>query len=72
MATLTIRLPDDKHYRLKELAQARGISVNKLIEELSTIALAEFDAESRFRAMAAKGNPAIGLKILEKLDALTK
>lgn len=43
MGTLTIRLPDDKHYRLKELAQARGISVNKLIEELSTIALAEFD-----------------------------
>lgn len=72
MATLTIRLPDDKHYRLKELAQARGISVNKLIEELSTIALAEFDAESRFRAMAVKGNPEAGLKILEKLDALTK
>ena len=72
MATLTIRLPDDKHYRLKELAQARGLSVNKLIEELSTIALAEFDAESRFRAMAAHGNPSEGLKILEKLDALTR
>jgi len=36
MATLTIRLPDDKHTRLKELAQSRGISVNKLMEELST------------------------------------
>ena len=72
MATLTIRLPDDKHYRLKELAKARGISVNKLIEELSTIALAEFDAESRFRAMAARGNSEAGLKILDKLDSLTK
>ena len=72
MVTLTIRLPDDKHYRLKELAQARGISVNKLIEELSTIALAEFDAESRFIAMAAKGNPEEGLRLLEKLDTLTK
>ncbi len=72
MATLTIRLPDDKHYRLKELAQARGISVNKLIEELSTIALAEFDVYCRFRAMAAKGNPEEGLKLLEKLDALTE
>jgi predicted HicB family RNase H-like nuclease len=40
MATLTIRLPDEKHNRFKELAQAKGISVNKLIEELSTIALA--------------------------------
>ena len=32
MATLTIRLPNEKHLRLKELAQTRGISVNKLIE----------------------------------------
>ncbi len=39
--------------------------------EFSTIALAEFEAECRFRAMAAKGNPAIGLRLLEKLDALT-
>ncbi|MDJ1170559.1 hypothetical protein PMG71_14090 [Roseofilum sp. BLCC_M154] len=32
MATLTIRLPDDKHSRLKALTQSRGISVNKLME----------------------------------------
>lgn len=72
MATLTIRLPDDKHNRLKELAQAKGISVNKLIEELSTIALAEFDAQTRFKAMAATGNSEEGLRILDKLDALTE
>ncbi|MBE9202094.1 MULTISPECIES: toxin-antitoxin system HicB family antitoxin [unclassified Nodularia (in: cyanobacteria)] len=69
MATLTIRLPDDKHNRLKELAQAKGISINKLIEELSTIALAEFDANTRFKAMAAMGNSEEGLIILAKLDA---
>ena len=72
MATLTIRLPDDKHERLKELAQSRGISVNKLMEELSTIVLAEFDAYTRFKAMAAIGNPQEGLNLLDKLDALTK
>ncbi|QLE56081.1 toxin-antitoxin system HicB family antitoxin [Nostoc sp. TCL26-01] len=72
MGTLTIRLPDDKHTRLKELAQTRGISVNKLIEELSTIALAEFDANTRFKAMAATGNPEEGLRILAKLDDLTE
>jgi hypothetical protein len=49
----------------------RGISVNKLFEEFSTIALAEFDSSTRFKAMAAKGNPEEGLKILAKLDALT-
>ncbi|WP_430010209.1 toxin-antitoxin system HicB family antitoxin [Methylophaga lonarensis] len=30
MATLTIRLPDDKHNRLKALARHKKISVNKL------------------------------------------
>jgi len=28
MSVLTIRLPDDKHERLKALAKAKGISVN--------------------------------------------
>lgn len=69
MATLTIRLPDDKHERLKELARRRNMSVNKLIEELSTIALAEFDVETRFRAMAAKGTQEAGLALLARLDS---
>jgi hypothetical protein len=69
MATLTIRLPDDKHARLRQLAQQRRISLNKLMEELATIALAEFDAETRFRARAARGSAAEGLRLLDKLDA---
>ncbi len=56
MATLKIRLPDDKHKRLKFLAEKRNISVNKLFEEFSTIALSEFDVETRFLAQAARGN----------------
>jgi predicted transcriptional regulator len=68
MATLTVRIPDDKHSRLKQLAESRGISVNKLIDELSTIALTEFDAYNRFQVMAARGNVSEGLRILDKLD----
>jgi hypothetical protein len=68
MATLTLRIPDDKHARLRQLAKHRRISVNKLLEELSTAGLAEFDAETRFRAMAARGSAAKGLKLLDKLD----
>jgi len=30
--------------------------VNKLIEELSTVVLAEFDSEVRFKTLALKGN----------------
>ncbi|MDZ4288982.1 MAG: hypothetical protein U0984_13530 [Prosthecobacter sp.] len=68
MSTLTIRLPDDKHARLRHLAQHRDMSVNKLIEELATISLAEFDAETRFRSLAARGSAKKGLAILDKLD----
>lgn len=71
MATLTIQLPDDQCDRLQDLAQAKGISVNKLIEELSMLALADFEAERRFKAMAAQGNPEKGLRLLEKLDNLS-
>jgi hypothetical protein len=39
------------------------------MEELSTQALAEFDAETRFRARAAKGDPAEALRLLESIDA---
>ena len=68
MGTLTVRLPDDKHERLKALAARRKVSVNKLMEELSTQALAEFDSEVRFRALAASGRARKGLDILDKLD----
>ena len=39
------------------------------MEELATIALAEFDAETRFRARAVRGSTAEGLRLLDKLDA---
>ena len=68
MGTLTVRLPDDKHERLKALAARRKVSVNKLMEELSTQALAEFDSEVRFRALAASGRARKGLDVLDKLD----
>lgn len=68
MGTLTIRVPDATHERLRRLAEARGVSVNKLIEELSTAALAEFDAETRFRVRAARGSLAKGLRLLDKLE----
>lgn len=68
MSVLTIRIPEAKHERLKSLAKARGVSVNKLMEELSTIALVQYDTEVRFRAMAARGSAKRGLALLDKLD----
>jgi hypothetical protein len=71
MGTLTIRLPDEKHEKLRQLATRRRISINKLIEELSTIALTDFDAETRFRARAELGSPREGFRLLDRLDRET-
>ena len=69
MSTLTIRLPDDIHRRLKEIARQRGMSMNRLMEELSTVTIAQYDGETRFRVLAARGSVPEGLRILDKLDA---
>lgn len=68
MSALTIRLPDDKHQRLKELSQRRGVSINRLIDEMTTLMLAEFDAETRFRLQAERGQGKTerGLELLAK------
>jgi predicted transcriptional regulator len=55
MSTLTIRMPDATHARLRDLAQARGVSMNKLIEEMATA--------------TARGRPERALAILDRLDA---
>jgi hypothetical protein len=68
MTTFTIRMPDDQADRLRAMAKHRGISVNKLMEELSTRALSEFDSETRFRLYASNANPQEALAVLEKLD----
>ncbi len=67
MSTLTIRLPDDKHDRLRALAESRQISVNRLVDELATVALANFDARTRFDARAGRGNVKKALTILDRL-----
>jgi hypothetical protein len=45
------------------------LSLNKLIEEWSTVVLTEFDAETRFRLLAAKGNAKKALRTLDALEA---
>jgi predicted DNA-binding protein len=37
MRAFTVLLPDEKHQRLKALAQSRGTTVNRLIDEMATL-----------------------------------
>jgi len=69
VSTLTLRLPEDLANRLKNVAGARGVSVNKLITEISVQALAVYDTETRFKAMAAETNIPAALAVLDRLDA---
>ncbi len=68
MGTITVRLPDDTHKRIKELAASRNTSINKLYEEFTIMALTEFDAENRFKVMASKGSKQRGLELVNKLQ----
>jgi predicted transcriptional regulator len=68
MSTVMVRLSDAKHERLKEFARRRRTSVTKLVEEWTTVALAQFDAENRLKLRATRGDTKKGLALLDKLD----
>ncbi len=72
MSTVTLRLPDDTAERLKQIAKSRGISLNKLMEELGTAAVAAHDTEVRFRALAAGANRKRALAVLDRLDEVDR
>ena len=68
MGTVTVRLPDEKHQRLRALAQSRGITLTRLIDDMTTVMLAGFDAEARFKLRADRGagKAERGLALLDK------
>ena len=68
MTALTLNVPDEKLRRLEMVAQARGTSMDRLFDEMSTVLLAEADAETRFRLRAERGagREERGLELLRK------
>ena len=72
MAPMILQISDAEQERLQLLAEQQGPSLNKLMEEWATVALAQHDTHARFRAMAARGDPSRGLALLDKLDASFK
>jgi predicted DNA-binding ribbon-helix-helix protein len=68
MSALTLRLPDHKHERLKAMAEQRGVSLARLLDEVTTQALVEFDTETRFLVRAQRGALRVerGLQLLLK------
>jgi predicted DNA-binding protein len=71
MLTFIIRLPDNTTDRLKSLARSRGLSVNKLVEEMSARALAAWDTENRFRTSVSQGKVHEAMDILDRTSGQT-
>lgn len=69
MSVVTLRIAEEKHTRLKQLAASRHTSVNKLLDELATIALVQHDLAMQLRTAKQTGDPAKGLALLDRLDA---
>ena len=69
MGVITVRLPEDTHQRVKNLAASRNVSVNKLYEEFTVMALTAFDTENHFKALASRGDKQRGLELLKKLQS---
>lgn len=68
MSVVTLRIPDAKHERLRQLAAARHTSVNRLLDELATIALTQHDLTVQFQTAAGSGDPKRGLELLDRFD----
>jgi len=68
MGALSLRLPDHKHERLRALAKSKGVSINNLLDEMTTLLLAEFDLKTQFEIRAQRGlnKEQRGLELLEK------
>ena len=56
----------DKRDRIKVLAKIQGMNLNRFVNCLGDMALAQHEAESRFRAASARANVAKAIRILER------
>jgi len=71
MATLTYRTTEEKRQKLQSLAKSAGISVNRLIDDWATYAIAENEAFYRYKVMSERGAKSKG-KAIEILDSKAK
>lgn len=67
MSTLSVRLPESLHKRLKEMADKEGVSMNQLItlavsEKISTLLTVDY-----LKERAQKGDPKTFDRFLEKV-----
>ncbi len=54
--------------RVRQIASRSGQSINQMVNSWADMVIAQNEAEASFLAAAARGNPARGLRLLDKLN----
>lgn len=68
MSSITIRLPDSVHRKIKEVAKEDGISINQFISSAAGEKLASVLTASYLEARADKGSKSKYRKVLAKVS----
>ena len=53
---------------VRQIASRSGQSINQMVNSWADMVIAQNEAEASFLAAAARGNPARGLRLLDKLN----
>ena len=67
MSSITVRIPDSLHRKVKEIAKEDGISINQFISSAVGEKLASVLTQSYLEERASRGNKAAFDKVLSKV-----
>ncbi|MEL6491368.1 MAG: toxin-antitoxin system HicB family antitoxin [Cyanobacteria bacterium J06621_3] len=67
MSTLTVRLPESLHAKIKELAKSEGISINQFLVVAAAEKMSALLTEDYLEQEAKKGNRDSFLSFLQKV-----
>jgi hypothetical protein len=67
MSTLSLRLPDSLHRRIRELAKREGISINQFIATAAAEKMAALLTEEVLEERARRGSPTRFRAVLKKV-----
>ena len=54
--------------RVRQIASRSGQSINQMVNSCADMFIAQNEAEASFLAASARGNPARGLRLLDKIN----
>jgi predicted DNA-binding ribbon-helix-helix protein len=70
MSTLSLRLPNSLHRKLKELAASEGISINQLLATAAAEKISALTTEEYLNERAARGRKSKFKKVLKKVPSV--